>query len=180
MSPFRTIFATAELLGKERYVELALFKALGERALGVTEPDAMLMLASVARSHAWRARVIEELLPVSLGLPGVEEATRSPGASIDEVIGLVCAEGDGAEILDVLGRVLYPEMLSAYRSHLVTCSPAADLPVTVALRRVIGDLECRLDEMHEVIEIDDGPLRARSAAAFELLSSFGGPFGLLQ
>jgi hypothetical protein len=177
VSPFRTIFATADLLGRERYVELALFRGLGERSIGVVEPEAMLMLASFARSHAWRARLLEEQLPVSLGLPGVDEATRSPGSDADEAVGVTCTDGDGFEILDAIGRVLYPEMLSAYRIHLVSCSPAADLPVALALRRVIADLECRLDELHEVVDLGDGPLRPRATALSDLLTRLGGPFG---
>jgi hypothetical protein len=88
-------------------------------------------------------------------------------------------DGEG-EILEVLGRVLYPEMLSAYRRHLVTCSPASDLPVTVALRRVIGDLEARLDELHEIAAIDDAPLTSKSQAVSELLGQLGGPFGPIE
>ena len=180
MSKFRTILQSADLLGRERYVELSLFSALGSRSLEVEETDAMLWLASSAQSHAWRARLLEELLPVSLGLPGVDEVTRSPGSLSDEIVQMIRSQGDGAAILDTLGRVLYPDMLSAYRAHLVSCSPAADLATSLVLRRVIGDLECRLDELHEVIELDEGPLGPSSAVVAELLERVGGPFGPLE
>lgn len=177
MSTFRTIFSTADLVGRERYVELALFQGLGGRSIAVVEPDVMVFLANAARSHAWRARQLEELLPVSLGLPGVDEATASPGSLVDDAVSLASAEGTGAEILEAIGRVLYPQMLGAYRVHLVSCSPAADLPVVVVLQRVIADLECRLDELHEVLDLGEGFLPPRATALSEMLQSAGGPFG---
>ena len=177
---FRTIFSAADLIGKERYVELACFKGLGERSLQVREADVVLFLASAAQSHAWRARQLEELLPVSLGLPGVDEATTSPGPITDDAIALACADGSGEEILQAIGRVLYPQMLSAYRAHLVTCSPAAELPTVLVLQRVIADLECRLDDLHEVLEIDEGLLPSRASALSSLLERVGGPFGVTE
>ena len=180
MSQFRTIVQSADLLGRERYVELSLFSALGSRALEVDSSDEMLWLASSAQSHAWRARLLEELLPVSLGLPGVDDATRSPGSLSEEIVQMIRGQGDGIGILDTLGRVLYPQMLSAYRAHLVSCSPAADLATALVLRRAIGDLECRLDELHEVLELDEGPLRSTSVVVAELLERLGGPFGPLE
>ena len=179
MSPFRSLLETADLLGRERYVELALFEALGHRSLSVAQPETMLLLARAARVHAWRAKVLEELLPVSLGLPGVDESTRSPGTLFDEALAELCSDGDEAGIIEALARVVYPEMLGAYRAHLVSCSAAADPPVSIALRRVISDLEVQADELYEVLESDGGPLTSRAQSVAARLSDLGGPFGAL-
>ena len=179
MISFRTIHETADLLGRERHVEIEMFRVLGAGSLGFESPEVMLYVANAARSHAWRAQLLEELLPVSLGLPGVDEATRSPGVLADQVIAGLIVEGDEDQILEALGKVVYPEMLSAYRHHLVSCSPASDLPVTIVLRRVIGDLETRLDELHEMSAIDDASLAPSTQAMSELLRQLGGPFGAI-
>ena len=109
----------------------------------------MLVAAGAAQAHAWRAKVLEELLPVSLGLPGVDEATRSAGPEFDEAIDAARRRGDDdVTFVEALAKVLYPEMLSAYRAHLVGCSEVSDPPVMLALRRVIADLESQSDELY--------------------------------
>jgi len=172
----RTLLATADLVGRERYSELALFQALGKRTLQATSPPVAVALSAAARGHAWRARVLEELLPVSLGLPGVDEATRSPGSAFDEALERLTAERDDALLAAALAKVLYPAMLGSYRAHLVSCSEASDAPVALALRRVIADLEFQADELYVLVD-DEGTPRGSAAEVARLLERAGGPFG---
>lgn len=179
MSPFRTIHASADLLGRERYVELGCFRALGERALHAGDASVMVVLSAAARSHAWRAKQLEELLPVSLGLPGADESTRSPGEAIDAAIALIATESDDAEVARALSRVLYPAMLASFREHLVSGEDAADRPASAVLGRVISDLEARLDDLSDVVDVGEGLLFGTSARLADLLEGALGPFGAL-
>jgi hypothetical protein len=176
----RTIGETADLVGRERYAELSFFSVLGERASAAEVPSVMVVLAGAAQGHAWRAKVLEELLPVSLGLPGVEDATRSPGPEFEEAAARLTREGADVALAEALAKVLYPAMLSAYRAHLVSCSEIADPPVMLALRRVIADLESQSDELYAVVGADDGPSRGSAADVQRLLERLGGPFGQID
>jgi hypothetical protein len=180
MTPPRTIAETADLVGRERYTEITLFGALGARACAAVAPGVMVVLAGAAQGHAWRAKVLEELLPVSLGLPGVDEATRSAGPEFDEAVARLTSEGDDVTLAEAVAKVLYPAMLGAYRAHLIGCSEIADPPVMLALRRVIADLESQSDELYAVVGADDGPLRGGAADVQRLLDSLGGPFGQID
>jgi len=180
MKRSRTIGETADLVGRERYAEITLFSALGERLREATVPGVMVVLAEAARGHAWRAKVLEELLPVSLGLPGVDDATRSAGPEFDEAVALLTSAVDDVTLAEALAKVLYPGMLGAYRAHLVGCSEIADPPVMLALRRVIADLESQSDELYAVVGADDGPPRGIAADVQRLLDRLGGPFGQID
>jgi len=173
----RGLFATADLVGRERYSELALFKALGRRSLEASSPPAAVALSAAARGHAWRAKVLEEQLPVSLGLPGVDDATRSPGAGLDDAVDALGAERDDTTLIAALAKVVYPAMLGSYRAHLVSCSEVSDPPVALALRRVIADLEFQADDLYVLVGDDEGPPRGVAAAVARLLEAAGGPFG---
>ena len=180
MTSPRTIEQTADLVGRQRYAELTLFAALGDRVLRATEPGVMVALAGAAEGHAWRARVLEELLPVSLGLPGVEEATKSAGPQFDSAVARLTSESDDLRLAEALAKVLYPAMLGAYRAHLVSCSEISDPPVMLALRRVIADLESQSDELYAVVGADEGPPRGSAADVLELLDRLDGPFGRID
>ena len=180
MTRSRTIGETADLVGRERYAEIKLFHALGERVRAAGVPAVMVALAGAAQGHAWRARVLEELLPVSLGLPGVDDSTRSAGPEFDEAVSRLTSENDDVALAEALAKVLYPAMIGAYRGHLVGCSEIADPPVMLALRRVIADLESQSDELYAVVGADDGPLRGSAADVQGLLDSLGGPFGQID
>jgi hypothetical protein len=177
MTGFRTIVETADLVGRERYAELALFRALGERTLRASEAAVMVVLSGAAEGHAWRAKVLEELLPVSLGLPGVEQATHSPGPEFDAGVARLTGEANDVSLAEALAGIFYPAMLAADRAHLVSCSAISEAPVVLALRRVIADLEAQSDELYALVGSDEGPPRGSAAAVAELLDSLGGPFG---
>jgi hypothetical protein len=176
----RTIGETADLVGRECYAEITLFHALGKRAGAASAVGVMVVLAGAAEGHAWRAKVLEELLPVSLGLPGVEDATRSAGPEFDEAVARLVGESDDVALAEAVAKVLYPAMLGAYRAHLVGCSEIADPPVMLALRRVIADLESQSDEFYAMVGADDGPARGSAADVQGLLQRLGGPFGQID
>ena len=108
-------------------------------------------------------------MPVSLGLPGVDDATRSAGPEFDEAVARLVSESDDVALAEAVAKVLYPAMLGAYRAHLVGCSEIADPPVMLALRRVIADLESQSDELYAMVGADDGPPRGSAADVQGLL-----------
>ncbi len=172
-----TLRESVDLLGRYRYVELALFRALGERSVAVAHPATARYLSAASGAHGWRARTIESLLPVSVGLPGTEECTRSPSAHLDAAVSLLVAPGPDAAVLGALVEVLYPAMLDAYRERLGVASPAADGPLTRALERCIGDLVTVLEEGRSLRGAEGST--ALSAEVAALLDRSGGPFGPL-
>jgi hypothetical protein len=177
MSVPRTIEETADLVGRERYAELTLFHTLGERVLRGSEPAVMVVLSGAAQGHAWRAKLLEELLPVSLGLPGVEQATRSAGAEFDAAVAELTGEPNDVALSEAVAEILYPAMLGAYRAHLASCSEISDAPVMLALGRVIADLEAQSEEFDALVGSGGGPPRGSAEAVAQLLARLGGPFG---
>lgn len=87
-----SLLESAEVLGHIRYVELAAFERLGHRARRSSSAPLAAYLAGASLAHAWRASLVEDHLPVSLGLPGPAELTRSPGDDVDQVLGLLGPE----------------------------------------------------------------------------------------
>jgi hypothetical protein len=176
MRQWSSLLETADFIGRTRHVELACFSVLGRRAISSTETSVAIFLAGSARAHAWRAVQLEELLPVSLGLPGVEAATRSPGQAIDDAIAALEHEPNDASVVDALGAVLYPAMLVEYRSRIASAHLAADRPLVRTLRRATGDLEAVADELYE-LRPDLNATAPLAASLAETLSSSGGILG---
>ena len=168
---------SADLLGRYRYAELSLFHALGRRATTAIDPAAVTYLAGAARAHAWRARLVEERLPVSLGLPGTEASTRSPGAPFDEMVELLGAPGPDEALLSSVVLVLYPAMTASYQAHLAVTRPAPDPPVARMLGRVLGDLDVVRREGETLLAKRTDSSQAEHVKG--LLSRLGGPFGAL-
>ena len=79
---FLNIFESARQLGALRAVELACFARLGERAPELSPAGCARWAASASRAHAWRAGLLEDLLPVSVGLPGPAELTVVPEGAL--------------------------------------------------------------------------------------------------
>ncbi len=174
MSAPLSLLESADLLGRYRYVELGAFAALGARAR-TAAPRFAAFLAGASRAHAYRAALFEARLPVSVGLPGPEELTRSPHLAIDEVLDALSAEPDDQLVLDALSGVLYPAMAASYAERLAAASPAADGGLARALRRAIADLDAVASEV--LLLASSSPLAARVAVA---LAAAGGPFGPLR
>ena len=143
-------------LGSIRALELACFRLLGERAPRLEPASFAVWAASASRAHAWRAALLEELLPVSAGLPGLEELTVLPGGALGEALARWLPEsGDGFAddeyrdrrsdnglrlVADVTGR-LYPLLIGEYALHLDKCTSTADGAVIRAIGRATADLE---------------------------------------
>ena len=176
MSRPLTLLESAELTGHYRYVELALFRALGAAATGASEPATASYLAAAARAHGFRARLIEELLPVSLGLPGIEASTRAPHPSVDAAIAAMVAPGPDGALLAALVGVVYPAMLGAYSERVAVSAPASDAPLLRTLRRVIGDLDATRQEGLALVAATE---EERATAVAALITEAGGPFGAL-
>lgn len=165
----------ADLLGRYRYVELRLFGLCGRRCVEL-EGAARRWCSGAARAHAWRARCLEELAPISIGLPDVASITLPAGPAQQVALERLEA-AEAAVFLAALVDTWYPAMAGAYRERLVRCHRAADAPLHRVLQRVVGDLGVVRSEGAEVTgEIDLGTFGQDLES---LLSDAGGPFGPL-
>lgn len=174
-----SLLESADLLGRYRYVELAAFVALGERATHCSESSVASYLSGASLAHAWRARLLEERLPVSVGLPGAVASTRAPSLDLDAALATLVA-GDDGDVLDGLLGALYPAMVAGYVDRLAVASPAADPPIVRMLGRLLADLDAVRREGTEVAATLAEPSSGARRAVEELLSRGGGPFGPLR
>jgi hypothetical protein len=172
-----TLLESVDLLGRYRYVELAAFTAVGARAASAQAPGVQRYLAGASLAHGWRARMIEDRLPVSVGLPGTDACTRSPSSSVDRAISLCVEPAVDDDVLIALVGALYPAMAAAYRERIAVASPAADRPIVRALGRVLADLESVIADGNALLA-RPGELEA-SEPIGRLLADAGGPFGPL-
>jgi hypothetical protein len=172
-----TLQATADLVGRYRYVELDLFAKLGGRAPSCTEAGTVVYLSEASLAHGFRAALFETLLPVAAGLAGPGELTRSPGRPLDEALDALVAEGGDEELLDALLGVVYPAMAAAYGEHLAVTAGPADGPLRRVLRRVSSDLEAVAAEGQALCAGRGGSSRAQIVGG--LLEAVPGPFGPL-
>ena len=139
---------TAGVIGALREVELALFGWLGRSAPSSSSPEEVVWASSASLRAAWRARELETLLPVSVGL--VPDAAVSPLssaaigslASLMSAVGERAGESDGGEApLPETAAALYEVLASAYDFRLERLSRAADGPLERVLCRVATDLQ---------------------------------------
>ncbi len=149
------LLESARCLGGLRAVELTCFARLGERAPQLASPGCARWAASASLAHAWRASLLEDLLPVSIGLPDLEDLTVLPAGALAEelarVLPLVDARplppsrdtrtDDGRALIADLSHRLYPFLLEAYNDRMELASPSADGAVVRNLSRAVADLE---------------------------------------
>jgi hypothetical protein len=140
-------------LGALRAVELECFRRLGGRAARLEPASCARWAASASLAHAWRASLIEELLPVSAGLPPPEELTVLPTGTLGDELARALPEiesvpapgvgrrDDGWQLVTELAGRLYPRLVEEYTRRLEKCSPAADGAVARTMRRAVADLE---------------------------------------
>ncbi len=172
---FLTLEESAAGLGRLRYVEVGFFERVGRRAASLEPAPVAIWADSASRAAAWRASLIAELLPVSVGLPGAAQLTRSAGAAVDEALdrlGPVADEHpahtpsrpleepspppggviDGPGLVAHVAAYFYPALLGAYEARQAAHSPAADPPVLRVMARVAADLRAELNSASEVAE----------------------------
>ena len=164
----------AEVLGRYRFIELALFTVSGRAAHKDGDPALCRVLSEASHAHAYRASLIERRLPVSIGLAHASEATRSPGPAHDALIERL-ASVDLEPLVDELGTLWYPSMLDTYQEHLKICAVAADGPIQRMLGRIVYDLEVSLGQIARFVR--DGIDPTGHSEAIVYLGKIGGPFG---
>jgi hypothetical protein len=154
------LLETSRHIGALRAVELTCFRRLGERAPELVPASCARWAASASLAHAWRASLLEALLPVSRGLPGLAELTVLPEGLLGECLARALPEPDNVSsvpaapsgsrdsppdnglklVFELTGR-LYPLLLAEYALRLELCTPAADRPVVRTIGRAVADLE---------------------------------------
>jgi hypothetical protein len=133
----------AGVIGAFRDVEMALFSWLGRIAPTLSSADEVGWASGASLRAAWRAAQIEQLLPVSVGVPCAcdTSASRRPalGACLEALEACTPPNGPG----NVSGIVShwYAALLQAYKGRLAHLSAAADGPLERVLQRLVADLE---------------------------------------
>jgi len=161
------ILDSARHLGGLRAVELTCFRRLGGRAARLSPASCARWAASASLAHAWRASLLEDLLPVSVGLPGLDELTIVPPGTIADELARVLPVSDqglldfddssgsqgrdsapdnGLPLVAGLCDRLYPLLLADYKLRVERASPAADGAIVRMVRRAASDLEIVLAE----------------------------------
>jgi hypothetical protein len=154
------LLESSHQLGALRAVELSLFQRLGARAASLEPAACARWAASASLAHVWRASLLEELLPVSVGLPGLAELTvlpesvlvvelnralpdpgAGPAGPAGGVGGGEAVLGDGCRLVAEITGPLYDLLLAEYALRLGVCTEAADGAVVRSLKRAVADLE---------------------------------------
>ena len=111
-------------------------------------------------AHAWRAAQVDELLPVSVGLPGEDELAVVPGGGLGDELAAVGAAADAAArapadgaargadsgsdaargLVEVVAWRCYPALERSYSQVVDAADPAAAAPVRLVVGRVVADL----------------------------------------
>jgi hypothetical protein len=174
---FLTLHESAAGLGRLRFVEVGFFERVGRRAAALEPAPVAIWADSASRAAAWRASLLAELLPVSVGLPDAEELTRSAGPAVDQALDRLgppagdalgdpphrrkTAPGaetprpaadwlDGPDLVAYVVKSFYPALLGAYEARQASHCPAADPPVLRVLARVVADLRAELSSAHDL------------------------------
>ena len=141
------LLESSRRLGALRAFELSCFRRLGELAPRLEPASCARWASSASLAHAWRASLLEGLLPVSAGLPGLSELTVCREGELVELLERVMPVRVGTDPLDgreIAGEVLgelYPRLLREYAGVLERCEPASDGAVARSVRRAMADLE---------------------------------------
>ena len=167
-----TLLQQADLLGRERYVELSLAELLGSAASQAEDPAMVVLLNGLGQAHRYRAHLIEAEIPISLGLPHTEEVTVAPSPAHERQLVDLAALAPLALAAVVIGE-WYPAIFLSYQTHQALCSEAGDPPIVRLLDRLLDDLG----------RIRDAPSVAawnrETADARDVIDALGGPFGTL-
>jgi hypothetical protein len=139
MSPPFTLLETSRLLGHYRHAELVGYATLGPRALSTLDGEVRLFLVRATSSHAYRAGLLEGLLPVSVTLPDAASLTVPADDRIDGAFALLSSAPD-ADLVAGLVQVVYPLIDASYAAHAERCSSFADPPFALVLARLRAEL----------------------------------------
>lgn len=175
-----TLFESVAFLGHCRYVEHSLFTLLGARARACSSVKAVGYVAGASLAHGWRARLLEERLPVSVGLPDATACTVSPSEALDAALAALVGAPSDADLLDGLLGGVYTAVAAGYAERLAVASPVADPPVVRLIGRLLADLDVLRRQGAEIAGGLERPLDGRRRAVEELLARGGGPFGPLR
>ncbi len=149
---------TAALVGEYRWIEGALYRALGEWVTDMPVPAVQVHLDGQSMRHAWHAELWAERLPVLDGAdPDALTVPSAPSAAVFAALagepsptggpGPPWPEGADGESgppgvlprLAGLYRVVLPRLVTTYERHLQVAGEVTDGPVRRALRLVLND-----------------------------------------
>jgi hypothetical protein len=166
---FVTLIERARRSARLAALELMLFEVTGARVKSVTLPAAKVACSGASLAHAWRARQLEELLPVAGGLDPptawLSEAASDP--ALGELAALLAQpEGDLAFLAGLLDGV-DEVLLASYRAEIEAArlAPMAEATTLVVLGRVRCDLSRWIDRVRPLCASRTEPERRSLAGA---------------
>jgi hypothetical protein len=149
---------TAALVGEYRWIEGALYRALGEWVTDVPIPAVQVHLDGQSMRHAWHAELWAERLPVLDGAdPDALTVPSAPSAAVFAALagdpspmggpgppwpeGADRGSGPPGALPRLAGlyRVVLPRLVTSYERHLRVAGEVSDGPVRRALRLVLND-----------------------------------------
>jgi hypothetical protein len=142
-----TVHGLAELIGRQRALDLLLFELTGRWATDTDDPALAPFWAARSRDHAWHAELWADRFPA---LPGfdLEAATTAAERSLDDAVAL----RDARTSQDRLARygAVVTRLIDEIHAVEQTLDPRLDAPTARILALVLHDLR-EVREVHEVV-----------------------------
>jgi hypothetical protein len=138
---FRTLPASASVVGAHGWVERRLFEVLGGWVGIESDDQATVLFAKHSRQHGWHSELWTELLPVARGLEA-SDLVVPPSAEVAALFDGLAGVDDPDATVQRLGAVyltLLPQLLLTCARHLDTASVVAESPMIRALTLVVRD-----------------------------------------
>lgn len=164
---------SARALGHLRFIELEMFVVLGRLVQPFPDPPAKPYLSAHSTYHAFRAGLLEEVLPVSGPLQG-EDIVRPSGPAeavmLGRLAGAAEAPGEVSLVAVLAGaqRVGLGRLTAGYRSYLAAASPLHEAPAIRLAGIAASDLASQWAEGEELlISLVRSPEIARECARFQ-------------
>jgi hypothetical protein len=146
-----SLLESAGALGSLRWLEIEGHARLGALAAGASvSPRTAVWASGASLAHAWRATQLRELLPVSAGLPGVDESTQPApsGAAVAQALEVAVLTRDSSALSQ-----WYRALSAAYSALSAGVGEAAGAPARRMLNRLAADADREAGE----IAVDQAP-----------------------
>ncbi|MHB8293127.1 MAG: hypothetical protein ACYDH5_00520 [Acidimicrobiales bacterium] len=173
-----TFEESARALGRLRFIELEMFVVLGRLVQPFPDPPAKPFLSAHSTYHAFRAGLLEEVLPVSGPLQG-EDIVRPSGPAeavmLARLAGAARVAGSAeppaavppVAVLAGVQRVVLPRLAAGYRRYREAASQVSDAPAARVAGVAASDLASQWAEGKDLLtRLLSSPEMALACAGF--------------